>query len=281
MKSHILITTLMLLMICPSTALSSDFPDYPKSQLFNDQSGERNAIHMDCNPNFNDMSLDCSFFQMSVSYEQEPSKLEQAILSEIAAIFEDDEYSEENFRKEITPMCNELKKTKVQKAIADLQPGLEKDFAVKTQVLFKRMCEANNGELAKKEMEEMIIMTKQRESVTCKVWPNVWEEKFVYQVEADSQYWLSQSEPNALCEVINISTLKKKDKFYWDYESRRIVTDMGGEIGTLFSCSDFVDRTIKYSREGRPHEVMCREIKFSPMLSFDTRSLERVMKRIK
>lgn len=64
-------------------------------------------------------------------------------------------------------------------------------------------------------MTKLVKLNKQWQSVTCKVWPNTWEEVFRHKSTIDNQYWVSEAEPNGDCGVINIFTLKKDSDYFW------------------------------------------------------------------
>ncbi|MEJ1341046.1 MAG: hypothetical protein RPU34_17075 [Candidatus Sedimenticola sp. (ex Thyasira tokunagai)] len=253
------------LVIClaPSISNASGFPKAPSTSMLHDQSGARNAVQMSCIPNYQNQSLKCQFFQMSVSYALNPEELDASIAKELRKIETNEDYLGKEPLKEIRQLCfSESKEgNKVKLHLNKMKSGPKKIYVERMLEISDEACNVTTIKKAKEIMVKLVQLNKQWQSVTCKVWPNTWEEVFRHKSTVGSQYWVSEAEPQGECGVINVSTLKKDGDYFWKYESKRVVTNReGGAL--LLSCKDIEERSIAYSWRSKEHNVDCKEIKF-------------------
>ncbi|MES9993645.1 MAG: hypothetical protein ABW098_16975 [Candidatus Thiodiazotropha sp.] len=261
---HILIRVLLVMLLLASFAASaSDFPEAPSTSMLHDQSGARNAVQMSCTPNYQNQTLKCQFFQMTVSYALDPEMLDASIAEELKKIETDKEYLGKEPLKEIKQLCfaDAKEGKKIEAHFKKMKSGPRKDYAKRMLEISDEACKVTTIKQAKEIMTKLVKLNKQWQSVTCKVWPNTWEEIFRHKSTIDNQYWVSEAEPQGECGVINISTLKKDGEYFWKYESKRIVTNRDGSA-LLLSCKDIEERNVAYAWRSKEHDVNCKEIKF-------------------
>lgn len=242
---------------------SFDFPAYPSTSMLHNSSGDRNSIQINCEPISTSKTLKCQFFQMSVSYEVNPDELDKEIEKEILSITTSKDFLENDPIKEVKSMCLAKGKDsqKFKSHYNKMDPGFAKEHMKKIIAIMNRACNVNSVKEAKEIVIDMTRLDKKLKSVTCKVWPNTWEETFHYKYTTDNNYWVTNSEPVGECGVINVSTLKKDGKYFWKYESHRVITNKEGN-SILFSCKDIEERTVEYSWKSKSHQVNCKGIKF-------------------
>lgn len=244
-------------------SLSGDYPDAPSNSFLNDDSGARNAISMACERDYQEEKLNCKFIQMTVSYELDPNDFNEAVAEEITKINTDDKALGKEPLQEIKKFCfsSHKEKQKIAKHFEEMSKGPRKEYAEKMLAISKEACKAKSIADAKKIHIKLSTLAKKWKTMTCKVWPNSWNETFFHHNTIDAQYWVTKSEPQGDCGMINISTLKKDGDYFWKYESKRIITNKEGS-STLLSCDKFEDRTVKYTWKTKEHDVNCKVIKF-------------------
>jgi len=258
------ILIISLILFCTNLAVAQEFPDAPSNEFLRDASGARNAISIDCQRIYQSTQLKCKFFQMTVSYKLEPDELEASISAEIEKVNTDPEALGDDPLEEVRKICpaDNQDRAEIEGKLRELSKGPRKDYAEGMLQVFKEACNAKDISDAKRVYIKLVTLGSQNNAVTCKVWPNHWEEIFEYHNTLESQYWVTKSEPQGECGIINVSTLKKDGKFFWKYDSRRVVTNSEGG-GALLSCKNFEDRTVSYTWNPREHDVNCKVITFS------------------
>jgi len=253
----------VLILAFPLVSNSASYPDAPTTIILHDSSGARNAIQLSCNLSADNRTLMCKFYQMSVSYKLEIDELQDSINAEIYKIKNEKDYLGKDPVKDIQKLCFSKSKDseEINEHFNKMKSGSKKEYAEKMISIGNDACKAKTIKQVQDVMTKLIILDKEWNTVTCKVWPNIWEETFELQTTLESQYWLSKSKPAGECGIINISTIKKDDKYFWKYSSRRVVTNHEGNLGSL-SCEKFEDRNVSYSWKQKEHSVNCKEIKF-------------------
>ena len=263
MKTLVLLMLISTNYLYSTLSIASDFPNFPTSSILHNANGDRNSIEVNCKPNISRNTLRCKFYQMSLSYEVNPKKLEDVIKKEIDKMKKDKDYLGENPLKEIKKMCLTKGKEgeRIKSHFNKMKAGAMKEHMRSVMSVMEQSCTANTLKKVNDIMVKMIKLQKQWSSVTCKIWPNSWEETFKIISNAGNQYWVSNPEPAGSCGVMNVSTLKKDGDYFWKYESRRVVTNKES-TSSLLPCKKIDERSIVYSWKPKKHEVMCKELKF-------------------
>ena len=242
-----------------------DYPAYPTAILLYDDSGARNALEIDCEPDIEQGVIKCAFYQMSVSYKLDHKDHDAAVQKEIKRIHEESKGSSEEIFKTVNELCQLAvqSKEKFDEHIQNASAGSHKAYLESMYGVMNRFCNVKTLKEAQDVFIELTKISKAWETQTCKVWPNVWSETFSYKSTYDGSYWLASTEPSGPCGVINVSTLRKdkKDKYFWQYESKRIITNNEGKM-LLSSCSVLEERTVLYTWRPKEHDVDCKVIKF-------------------
>ncbi len=242
---------------------AKEFPDYPTITILHNENGDRNSIQISCSPIDNKLSIKCQFYQMSVSYEEEPEGLDKKIENEILRVTKSKDFLKKDPIKEVKSLCLKEKKEygEVIQHFNKMKKGEKKKYMKNVIETLDKACMVNTVKKAKEIISEMTRLDMQWKSKTCKVWPNTWEEIFNYKYTVDNLYWVTNAEPTGDCGIINVSTLKKDGDYFWKYESRRVVTNKEGKA-LLLSCKELEERSVIYSWKPKQHEVNCQEIKF-------------------
>ena len=253
-----------ILFLATQAPLAAGFPDAPSNRFLNDGSGAKNAISMSCKRDYQGEKLNCDFIQMTVSYELDPKDFDKTIAEEIQKINTDDSALGKDPIKEVKKFCfsSRKDKNKISDYFREMSKGPRKEYAEKMLSISDGACTANSISDVRKIAIKLSTLAKKWETMTCKVRSNSWSETFVHHNTADAQYWVTKSEPQGDCGVINVSTLKKDGAYFWNYESKRIVTNKEGKTA-LLSCNEFEDRTVKYTWNQKEHDVNCKVIKFT------------------
>lgn len=249
----ILITTCLLFV--SFGALSA--PPHPSSQFFYDESGARNAIQSRCKAKGD--ALECSFYQMSVSYTLNPEEL-QATLDGDRERTEAGDPGHEKAISELKEVCSQdLDGEAGESLLAVMGDGEKERFK-----LLLDLCKAKNKEAEKKAELAFFMLTREQQASTCKVWPNVWTETFELQqsLSSGADYWLARSEVSGDCGVMSVSTLKKDTGSLWKYDSQRLVTNPSGLIQGYAPCSEIEERKVTYGWRPKQHAVDCKTIEF-------------------
>lgn len=263
-------TLLFICLLTAAKAFSEDFPSFPSSTTLHPVRGDRHTITVSCTPvRENPSGISCQFLQISVSLKTQPSEVDELISKTIKEIEEEDGYKK-NPVAEIKKLCiDDLKKlTEVKKELLESATERARDTRQRYFELIKNACDVTTAAQAKSLMEDLITITTEWESLTCNVWSNSWTEDFVHKVSGDGRsYWLAQPDPSGECGAINVSTLRNnaQDEYFWDYESRRIVTNKSGATALGAQCKDVPERTAAYQWRPATHHVDCQEIKFGFM----------------
>ena len=79
--------------------------------------------------------------------------------------------------------------------------------------------------------EAILRLVHNRETRTCKIWLNKFEQTFSR--TSDSMYTHASS-PHGPCGVVNIATLER-DRSLWNYRTKKVVTNRQGMSGPI-SC---------------------------------------------
>jgi hypothetical protein len=228
-------------------------PVPPEMTLVSEASG-RTSIEVDCSLTQNSKQLECTFYQMSITYDLEPSKLKETITKEVDKL-NNDHPDYKNILAEIKGLCpgeafklnDSLKEEGQRFAFTGIQG---------------QACKVTTLEQAKAVKIDVINVLNMVKAVTCRAWPNKWKETFSVPLGGDGSYWLSSPQPDmAVCGIINVSTLTEESSGLWRYESKRIVTNRKGRAG-LRSCKDIPERTSAFSWRGKSQEVNCEHIKY-------------------
>jgi hypothetical protein len=245
-----------------STAQSLDYPAI--RYIVHDQSGARNSVQMDCNIESRDKrEINCQFFQMSVTYALDPDDYASKLDEEIKRVGSQGSDKNENPASEAKKICDLYSDntSEFDKSFDAALGSRKEKYWRSMREIFIGACNLKTKEATNKLFQKLVRVGLEWEAKTCKVWPNVWAEKFSPEYTKDGYYWLSKSEPQGECGVLNISTLRKDDDYFWKYESRRVITNKEGD-GGLIECSSFEDRSVVYSWRPKEHIVDCGEIKF-------------------
>jgi hypothetical protein len=230
----------------------------PTRELLQDQSGARNAIRLDCSQNYKRQELTCRFVQFTVSYETNPDELDLVIQAEIESV---DETDPQELLKELKESCPMPEREEAEQVLKNIPGGERKVMAELILNSLQDICKANDAPSVKALLKEIIIAGKRFETMTCTVWPNIWEEVFKYRDTAEDGYWISTEDVSGECGVVNVSTLKK-DRYSWKYDSQRLVTNRDKSDG-LLTCADVEERKVSYSVSTKTHDVNCKQIKFA------------------
>ncbi len=249
-----------LLIACATTVAFANSPR--GNHFFYDTSGEKNAISVECKEN-DDESVICDFFQMTVSYITEPEELQDKLR------IENEKLLNEKLSQKDIQSFNRFCDAEVQQQIAhsykSLEDGFIKDSREKFAKIIMDECPIDNEKKAQKIALALNKIQLEKDSKTCKIWPNHWTETFYKKSTSDTEYWVTKSSPIGECGIINISTLKEDSDFLWDYESTRIVTNPSGDSG-LVKCDMFENnRKVSYSWKRKENSVDCKVITFSPI----------------
>lgn len=261
---NILIRTLPLVFLLSiSVSKASEFPEAPSITLLHDQSGARNAIQISCEPNYQNQTLKCQFFQMTVSYALNPEELDAAIAKEIYEIENNKEYLGKELLQEIKQFCfiKDKDGEKIKSHLEKIKLGPKRDYVESMLKITNKACKVTTISKAKEIMAQLVRLNMQWQAVTCKVRPNTWEEVFHHKVTINNPYWISDVKPQGECGVINVTTLKKDGDYFWKYESKRVVTNKEGNA-LLLSCKNLEERSLTYAWRSKDHNVDCKEIKF-------------------
>jgi hypothetical protein len=267
MKRNLLICVGLMLQ---SSIVWAEFPRYPSHTIFHATNGEKNGIYAICEPHSQSTKrINCRFIQMSVVLKTNPSDFDKELLDAIKSF---DVMKHEDLLTEIRSLChrdsepenaksdwvNHLKK------IDEMPEGEAKQFSRTVIDLINKSCDVETYKNAKTLAIELVTKTLKWETVSCKIWPNVWEESFEYKIDQlNAPYWLAQSSPQGACGVINISTFKDDySNYLFDYETKRIVTNKEGGIPGIGDCSDTDERTVKYSWTAATIPLACKQVTF-------------------
>jgi hypothetical protein len=243
------------LLIVSFGALSA--PPHPTSQFFYDESGARNAIQSRCRAKGD--ALECSFYQMSVSYSLNPKELQASLDSDRERI----EAGDPEYKKVITnlkELCSQDFSGEAGESVLSMMEDGKKGRAR----LIMDLCNASDKAASRKAELAFFRLTREHQATTCKVWPNVWTESFKLQQDLSSgvDYWLARSEASGDCGVISVSTLKKGSRSLWKYDSQRLVTNPSGLIQGYEPCSGIEERKVFYGWQPKTHAVDCKTIEF-------------------
>lgn len=250
-----------LLSIVISTYANSS--NSPRVGFLYDQSGSKNAIQMDCKKINQSEFLKCDFIQTTVSYEVEPNKKQEIIQAEINKALNDTSYWDDNSVNEIKSLCSESSQDarKIKEHFKDMLHGHKKNYASKMLNIMDDACDIETVQDAKTLTIELIKVDIESKTTHCKVWPHTWTETFEKVAAPTGNYWLSKSSPTGDCGILNVSTLKKNSKYFWNYESTRLVTNKSGQT-ISGSCKEIEERKVFYTWKSQEHDVNCQTITF-------------------
>jgi hypothetical protein len=114
----------------------------------------------------------------------------------------------------------------------------------------------------KENVEAMLRFQHEKESRTCTVWANSYEQVFTQQ---GPDVWVHNSPPAGLCGVINIATLEREAGAgsLWNYRMRKIVTDKNAVKDTaVFSCKSLDESEYLYTWNSAEYYKGCDYIKY-------------------
>jgi len=264
MKANNLIIATLL--IFPISAYA-EFPIYPTTTIIHPKNGDRNAIYVDCDlKTLNPETIECSFFQMTLSLKTNPDEVEEKIAKLIKYLETDKRFLKDPV-EEVKKLCFKDKQSesynKLWKEVKNMEEGKAKEYKKFIFALGEKSCDISTAEEAKSLSRKLIEISTNFETVSCKVWSNTWKETFEYKKNYNQpSYWLAQPKPSGDCGVINVSTFKQvENKMFWDYESRRIVTNKEGE-GLLWKCDTLEERTVSYGWDSEATSIECQEVSF-------------------
>jgi len=258
------ITITILALACLAFIANAEFPKYPNVAQVYLQAGDRSFIQIRCDLGSGKGNrIICSFIQTNVSYKVKPEEYETKLKESLENI------NTPEFEKEL---LGEPKKLCQQKDKAERKAHMTKLIQTnpasetrmrKWMALLDQMCETKDLADIKTNFIAITKYSLEQDTKTCKVWLNDWEESFEYKPSSTGGYWLSTSEPNESCGVINISTLKTDpdSDFLWNYESKRIVTDKEA-AGILIPCKDLEEPRFTYEWRPVEHDMQCELVTF-------------------
>lgn len=240
----------------------SNYPYFPV--ILHDQSGARNSVLMECNLEGEHRDrLSCDFFQMSVSYEVSPEEYQTKLEASITEILSDENQNPSTIANQVAQICGSVEEQipEYDKKLQALSGSSKYQFYSEFKTLIEESCDLESSEQMREWMSRVVELSLSWDRVTCKVWPNTWNQEFTLRGGSGTSYWLSDSEPSGECGIVNISTIKNDGEYFWKYESRRVVTNKEA-TDTLMPCDQFEERVASYRWEPVEHLVNCKEIKF-------------------
>ncbi|MEQ9209155.1 MAG: hypothetical protein RLN96_04830 [Pseudomonadales bacterium] len=100
-----------------------------------------------------------------------------------------------------------------------------------------------------------------RKRRSCSIWTN----KFSHEFKADGDgRWVSNLGPSGQCGVVHVSVLERDPDYrnFWNYETRKIVTNKQGTSDFLLKCEDLDEEVQKFTWKGDTTYLGCDYVKF-------------------
>jgi hypothetical protein len=212
------------------------------------------SLSAECETAADGQRMTCSFVQIRVDLKKRP---------EVAAA-EVEKQLQEVTPQQMTQVCKNQRQEMADLAAQitttqDVTPGLKMFFTEWIQ-RFQAMCKKPTRE----SIREYRQYSLQKETKTCRIWANPWQETFTKQ---SRDKWVSNRGPNGICGVVTVSTLesepidpKKPDSLLrvWTYETQKIVTNKAA--GGPFCDMD--ETRIRYSWDAKDFDRSCEFIEF-------------------
>jgi hypothetical protein len=215
------------------------------------------SVSAECEPSTDGRRMTCNFIQVRVDLVKTPeaaaAELEEQ-LRDTTTISQARAEMCKNQGQEMAGLTAKLEATQ------DVPPRL-KVFVAGLMQRFKAICQKPTIE----SMREFLQYTLEKETKTCRIWANPWQETFTKQ---SRDKWVSNRGPSGICGVVTVSTLeskpmnlKKPDNLvlqHWTYETQKIMTTK--EAGEQL-C--FFDETkIRYAWNAKEFDRECEFIEF-------------------
>ena len=237
-----------------STLTATEWPDYPSEVILSNKGDQVAGMHIDCQLGQDEASLSCDFMQMSVSYDLDPEDLQAKIAEDAQEI---DALSNDEALKLAKDTCPTAEK--------EAGGGEDTESQRKLLGLVQRMCMVETANKARSLLKDIMAFTRELGTKTCVVWPNKWQQTFRLQVTAVGEdYWLSDVTPTGECGVILASTMKRHKDYstLWEYDSKRIVTNKPGGVGSLIPCGEVEEPASSYGWRQKNFKRHCKTIEF-------------------
>jgi len=259
-RLHVFGVTLFL----STTAALADPVDHPMSGFLTIE-GHKNFLQYTCDPP-TPQGMKCHFAQVLPSAKGGAEALEKALASipEIQKQFASK--PDEKTCAVMTSLANEMR-TGASDSNADRQKFLErwrasgekeKSDTLKDFENFERVC----AHPTRQNIEAWLRWQNAKESKTCSLWVNTYEETFTRQSKNN---WVRSGTPGGLCGVVVISTFERDDDsgILWNYRTRKVVTDKNAIKDTdMFSCKNYDEQEQVYTWKNDPVYVGCDYIRF-------------------
>lgn len=147
----------------------------------------------------------------------------------------------------------------------------EKKHMLETMELLARLCKSPN-QASFDALTEHSVKTEAR---TCKVGSHRWTEVFqltpnIYGSGSVTPVWTSKDSPSGPCGTVMLNRFEQVDSAtgnlkFWQYISRKAITNPNGELPGIGKCSNFDEATYTYSWKSRELYLNCSIIEFSPL----------------
>lgn len=226
---------------------------------------DRSSLQYTCTPTSNQSEISCAFVQVSVRKAARPDDLQKKIDAAVEEVRQGKQSFSakecEGFDTVLSVLDGKTTGPDPEKAkayLSKLAPKERVDSRRAMAALIKH-CRQPSEASAK----ELVQIEHDKNMRTCKV--NSHEFKQTLR-QTSAKTWTVISQPSGDCGVVNLDRFEEASSLgnlkFWDYYSRKAVTNPNGLIFGTMKCSEMDQREYKYQWQSETYHVGCDYISF-------------------
>ncbi|GAB3370020.1 hypothetical protein NCG89_09195 [Spongiibacter taiwanensis] len=215
---------------------------------------DNDAIRFDCKPDSKE-TISCDFIQVSTTHAAKESDWPKR---KRAAETSFKKMTPAELKEELSGVCKFTIQLEgiLAGTVEPPDPTMwaalsaeEVKFFEKSAVASKRMCDKPSAE----NLAAIGRVSFERELRTCKISINPFTQRF----RKSSGGWSVISEPTGECGIVQLSKFEKAENIFWNYTSRKAVTNPQNEMLLGIKCSDLDEGVYPYVWNGSDKHMQC------------------------